>query len=73
MTSRDITDRIRGFWDADAAGYDKISGHYPQSPAEWAAWRGALEPLLPRRPPGSLTWAQERASSPLPSPGWGTR
>ena len=50
MTSSDITNRIRGFWDADAAGYDKISGHYPQSPGEWAAWRGALEPLLPPAP-----------------------
>ncbi len=50
MASGDTIDRIRGFWDADAAGYDQISGHYPQTPAEWAAWRGALEPLLPRAP-----------------------
>ncbi len=47
MTTSDTIDRIRSFWDADAAGYDQISSHYPQSPAEWAAWRGALEPLLP--------------------------
>ncbi len=46
----DAIDRIRGFWDADAAGYDQISGHYPQTAAEWAAWRGALEPLLPAAP-----------------------
>jgi SAM-dependent methyltransferase len=50
MTSGDSTERIRDFWDADAAGYDQISGHYPQSAAEWAAWRGALEPLLPPAP-----------------------
>jgi 2-polyprenyl-3-methyl-5-hydroxy-6-metoxy-1,4-benzoquinol methylase len=50
MASIDTTDRIRRFWDADAAGYDQISSHYPQTPAEWAAWRGALEPLLPSAP-----------------------
>jgi SAM-dependent methyltransferase len=50
MASGDTIDRIRSFWDADAAGYDQISGHYPQTPAEWAAWRGALEPLLPPAP-----------------------
>ena len=50
MASSDTTGRIRSFWDADAAGYDQISGHYPQTPAEWAAWRGALEPLLPPAP-----------------------
>jgi SAM-dependent methyltransferase len=50
MASSDTIDRIRSFWDADAASYDQISGHYPQTPAEWAAWRGALEPLLPPTP-----------------------
>ena len=50
MASIDTTDRIRSFWDADAAGYDQTSSHYPQTPAEWAAWRGALEPLLPPPP-----------------------
>lgn len=50
MAPDDTIDRIRSFWDADAAGYDQISGHYPQTPAEWAAWRGALEPLLPPAP-----------------------
>ncbi len=50
MVPSDTIDRIRGFWDADAAGYDQSSSHYPQSPAEWAAWRGALEPLLPPVP-----------------------
>ena len=50
MASIDTTDRIRSFWDADAAGYDQTSSHYPQTPAEWAAWRGSLEPLLPPPP-----------------------
>lgn len=50
MASNDTIDRIRSFWDADAAHYDQISGHYPQTPAEWAAWRGVLEPLLPPAP-----------------------
>ena len=50
MASIDTTDRIRSFWDTDAAGYDQTSSHYPQTPAEWAAWRGALEPLLPPPP-----------------------
>ena len=50
MASSETIDRIRSFWDADAAGYDKIPGHYPQTPAQWAAWRGALEPLLPPAP-----------------------
>ena len=50
MAPSDTTDRIRNFWDADAAGYDQISSHYPQSAVEWAAWRGALEHLLPAAP-----------------------
>lgn len=50
MASDDTIDRIRGFWDADAASYDQISGHSPQTPTEWAAWRGALESLLPPAP-----------------------
>jgi SAM-dependent methyltransferase len=50
MASSETIDRIRSFWDADAAGYDLIPGHYPQTPAQWAAWRGALEPLLPPAP-----------------------
>jgi len=54
MASDDTIDRIRSFWDADAAGYDNTAGHYPQTPAEWAAWRGALEPLLPAAPARAL-------------------
>ncbi len=50
MALSDTIERIRRFWDEEAAGYDRISGHYPQTPAEWAARRGALEPLLPPAP-----------------------
>lgn len=50
MTSSDAIERIRRFWDEDAASYDRTPGHYPQTSAEWAAWRGALEFLLPPAP-----------------------
>jgi len=50
MPLNETTERIRGFWDADAATYDQSPSHYPQTPAEWAAWRGALEPALPAAP-----------------------
>jgi SAM-dependent methyltransferase len=50
MATSDTTEQIRSYWDEDAAGYDRTPGHYPQTPAEWAAWRGALEPLLPPAP-----------------------
>lgn len=54
MTSSDLTGRIRSFWDADAGTYDRIPGHYPQTPVEMAAWRGALEGLLPAAPSSVL-------------------
>jgi SAM-dependent methyltransferase len=50
MATHDTTERIRSYWDEDAVGYDRVPGHYPQTPAEWAAWRGAIEPLLPPAP-----------------------
>lgn len=43
-------DQVRGFWDADAATYDRDPGHYPVSPLERAAWRGTFERLLPVAP-----------------------
>ena len=60
MASSETIDRIRSFWDADAAGYDKIPGHYPQTPAQWAAWRGALEPLL--IPSTAAIWVSGRSA-----------
>lgn len=50
MASNDTIQRIRNFWDEDAATYDRTPSHYPQTPAEWAAWRGSLELLLPPAP-----------------------
>ncbi len=50
MASNNAIERIRSFWDEDAATYDRAPSHYPQTPAEWAAWRGSLESLLPPAP-----------------------
>jgi SAM-dependent methyltransferase len=50
MASNDTIERIRSFWDEDAATYDHAPSHYPQTQAEWAAWRGSLEFLLPPAP-----------------------
>jgi SAM-dependent methyltransferase len=50
---RAFVDRVREYWDADAATYDRTSGHYPATAAEWAAWQGALQQLLPA-PPGQV-------------------
>jgi SAM-dependent methyltransferase len=46
----DITDEVRAFWDADAAGYDNSADHYPHRPQEQAAWAAALRRLLPPPP-----------------------
>lgn len=40
------SDRIRDYWDSDAATYDNAAGHAPNSPAQLAAWRGTLAWLL---------------------------
>jgi SAM-dependent methyltransferase len=49
----DHSDRIRAYWDADAATYDDSSDHglAAASPALRAAWNAALDRLLPG--PGS--------------------
>jgi SAM-dependent methyltransferase len=46
----EIVTRIRGYWDGAAATYDQVPGHNPQTPLEWAAWRGVLGRLLPSAP-----------------------
>jgi SAM-dependent methyltransferase len=46
----DFTDRVRAYWDADAATYDHSSDHGPGSPAQRAAWNAALHRLLPAAP-----------------------
>lgn len=45
-----MSDRVRAFWDADAATYDHDAGHHPRTRAELAAWRGVLRTLLPAPP-----------------------
>jgi SAM-dependent methyltransferase len=47
----DLTDKVRDFWDADAATYEDSSDHGPGSPTHRAAWLAALHRLLP--PAGS--------------------
>src|SRR5918994_6050917 len=45
----DLTDRVRAWWDADAATYDDSSDHgwAAAAPALRAAWNAALHRLLP--------------------------
>jgi len=42
-----VADRIRDFWDRDAETYDHDPGHHPSGTLVRAAWRAALEDLLP--------------------------
>ncbi len=45
-----VVDQIRDFWNADAATYDLDPGHHPDGEIQRAAWRAALETLLPPSP-----------------------
>jgi SAM-dependent methyltransferase len=49
-----VTDDIRGFWDVDAASYDRSPSHCPQRPQELAAWAATLRRLLPDPPAAVL-------------------
>jgi SAM-dependent methyltransferase len=44
----EIEDRIRTFWDRDAATYDRSPAHSLSDPAEAAAWRAVLRRHLPQ-------------------------
>lgn len=46
----DVHDRIREFWDRDAATYDRSASHSASDPLEAAAWRAALRRALPEPP-----------------------
>ena len=46
----ELNDRVRAYWDADAATYDDTPDHGAASPAERAAWNAALHRLLPPPP-----------------------
>jgi len=43
----DVHERIREFWDRDAATYDHAPSHAVTDPVEAAAWRAALRRSLP--------------------------
>jgi SAM-dependent methyltransferase len=43
-----VLDRVRSFWDLDAAVYDHEASHHPATAAERAAWSAALHRHLPR-------------------------
>lgn len=45
-----LHDRIRTWWDEDAATYDGSAGHAMSDPVERAAWRAALLRSLPPAP-----------------------
>ena len=49
----DVHDRIRDFWDRDAATYDRSASHSVSDPLEAATWRAALRRVLPE-PPASV-------------------
>jgi len=42
-----LRDDIRSWWDLDADHYDRSAGHSLSDPVEAAAWRAALERVLP--------------------------
>lgn len=46
----DVHDRIRDFWDKDAATYDRSPSHAASDPVEAAAWRAAIRRALPDPP-----------------------
>ncbi|MFL5799588.1 MAG: class I SAM-dependent methyltransferase [Actinomycetota bacterium] len=50
MTPRDVQDRIRRWWNEDAATYDDTPSHAATDPVEAAAWRAALLRFLPPPP-----------------------
>jgi len=46
----EVHDRIRDFWDRDAATYDRSASHAVSDPLEAAAWRSVLRRTLPEPP-----------------------
>src|SRR5256885_6074762 len=46
----EFEDRIRRWWNEDAAVYDRSASHAATDPVESAAWRMALERHLPAAP-----------------------
>jgi SAM-dependent methyltransferase len=50
----EIQDRLRDWWNADAEVYDLAPSHAASDPLEAAAWRAALEDVLPPSPSSVL-------------------
>jgi len=50
----EVHDRLQGFWDRDAATYDRSPAHAASDPVEAAAWRAALARHLPTSPASVL-------------------
>ena len=50
LSDRDLSDRIRDFWDRDADLYDRSPSHGLGEPTEAAAWRAVLAAHLPEPP-----------------------
>jgi SAM-dependent methyltransferase len=46
----EVHDRIRAWWERDAGTYDRSGSHALADPVEAAAWRAALDRLLPSPP-----------------------
>jgi ubiquinone/menaquinone biosynthesis C-methylase UbiE len=53
-TAADVQDRIRRWWNDDAATYDRTPSHAATDPVEAAAWRAALLRFLPAPPANVL-------------------
>lgn len=45
-----LLERVRDYWDADAATYDDSASHAVKTPTERAAWAAALRRCLPEPP-----------------------
>jgi ubiquinone/menaquinone biosynthesis C-methylase UbiE len=45
-----VSERVRTYWDIDAATYDRSPGHHPRTALELATWAAALRRLLPPPP-----------------------
>ena len=50
MRPEELHDRLREYWDEDAATYDRGPGHAAHTPAQRAAWTATLKRLLPPPP-----------------------
>jgi SAM-dependent methyltransferase len=50
----DTHDRIRDYWDRDAASYDRSASHSVSDPLEAAAWRAVMTLVLPQPPAAVL-------------------